>query len=562
MKAVTKINTIPATTASASLNIPLAVATPSSPSIGDISNNADTLELVTSTGVKTLATVDQLRSIDRVFWLDANDTVNSGPYMAGLNGENTIIVFDSTASNKPAFIHLPGSDYDGATGDELAVAGNLLQDDWFKIYVCGWAAAGGGYQAVVTSRVWTNTDMVIQSGASRLLSDTYPGIPFDNGYILGASSWCKYSVAIDDVGSFHWCATDGKGIMFNRDDNGDGWGNESVANIAGYAKRYTLSEDEYNRYNPGVNKEVAFNDSGILAGDPNFTWDKATRQLELGAAVAPGALGLFGDLTDPVAEPSKVLIYSKNMAGRIYPKWIGPTGIDMPFQPCVGFNGIKQVAPASGTTAATCMTAFATAFVNSATTLTQIAVTSTSIKTRMRSVTLATNTTTGQIASHRSTVQEVCGAGGYFFVERFYLTTLAAGNRGFFGLWGNALVATNVDPLTSFAVAKVGLAFSANTGNWRIVCSTTTAATAVDLGATMPINITDVMELVLFCAPGGTTIGYRVTNITTGAVVTGTLSTNVPATSVAMAVNLWHCNNATGASVAFGLNKWYLESDY
>lgn len=311
----------------------------------------------------------------------------------------------------------------------------------------------------------------------------------------------------------------------------------------------------------GSTTQIQYNDASNMAGDDNLVWDKTSRQLDIGAATGNGSIGLYGDTTDQVAEPGKAILYAKNIAGRMLPKWVGPAGIDMPFQACLGMNGIKQVAPASGTTAATCMTAFATAFTNVASTLTQVVVSSASIKTRMRSVTLATNSTAGAIASHRSTVQEVISAGGYFFIERIYLAAMQANNRGFFGLWGAAGAATNIDPLTSFATAKVGLAFNTNTGNWKIVCSSTTAITSVDLGATMPLNITDVMELVLFCPPMSV-IGYRVTNLTTGASVSGSLSSNIPPTTTALAVNNWMTNNTTAGVVTFGLNKWYLESDY
>jgi hypothetical protein len=312
----------------------------------------------------------------------------------------------------------------------------------------------------------------------------------------------------------------------------------------------------------GAATQVQYNNAGTMSADSNFTWDNTNRQLEIGATTGNGAIGLYGDTTDPVAEPGKVLIYAKNMANRIMPKWVGPSGVDMPFQACLGMNGIKQVAPASGTSATTCMTAFATGVTNVASSLTQVAVTATSIMTRMRSVRFASSSTSGNVASHRSTVQEVCGAGGYFFVARFYISAMQNTNRGFFGLWGATGAATNINPLTSFATNKIGLAFNTNTGNWNLVSSTTTAISVVALGASMPINTTDVIELMLFCVPGGTSIGYRVNNLTTGIVINGTLSTNIPAVTVALAVNMWMTNNTTSAAVAFGLNKWYLESDY
>jgi hypothetical protein len=316
----------------------------------------------------------------------------------------------------------------------------------------------------------------------------------------------------------------------------------------------------------GSNTQLQYNNSGTMAGDPNLIWDNVNKNLELGASSSSGIICLYGNATaDPPAEPSRVIFFIKSIALKFIPKWIGPTGASYFVQPSLSFSNVRMVGPASGTTAATCMTAINTAFVNTATTITQPAIANTSIKTKVRSVVLASSTSAGNVVSHRSTMQEVLGAVGYFFSTRFYINALAVTtNRGFFGLWGNANVASNVDPLTDISVAKIGLGFTltAGTGTWRIISSTTSAVTATDLGATMPVNITDIMELVLYCAPGTTTVGYRVTNLTTAAVVTGTIVSNVPAVTIPLAVNFWQSNDVVGVVVGFGMNKWYLETDY
>ncbi len=317
----------------------------------------------------------------------------------------------------------------------------------------------------------------------------------------------------------------------------------------------------------GTDKLVQFNDGGNqLGADADFLYNKTNNHLEIGTSTNNGALALGYDTSDQAAESGKLLIYAKDVAGRATPKWIGPAGIDNPLQACLGFNGIKQVAPATGTTAATCMTAFATAFTNTATTIAQVAVTSTSIMTMMRSVTLATSAAGGNVASHFTQQYEVCGAGGYFYSTRFYVSgTIRTGQRAFHGLAGTTSIFTNVDPLTEFATAKVGLgyALSGTAGNWNVVASTTAAAmTAIDLGVQFAINITSVIELILFHAPGSSETGYRVTNLTTAAVASGTLSSNIPDNTVPLAVHHWVTNNATAAASVLGLNKWYLESDY
>ncbi len=116
--------------------------------------------------------------------------------------------------------------------------------------------------------------------------------------------------------------------------------------------------------------------------------------------------------------------------------------------------------------------------------------------------------------------------------------------------------------MTSTAVAKLGLALNVNTGNWKLVECSGAAVTATDLGASFPINTTDMMELVMFCAPGGTSISYRVTNMTTGATVSGTMNTNIPGATVYMTPLASLSNNATASAVKWSHKVIYLETDY
>ncbi len=317
----------------------------------------------------------------------------------------------------------------------------------------------------------------------------------------------------------------------------------------------------------GVDKSVQFNDGGAALGaDADFIYNKANNHLEIGTSTNSGAIALGYSTTDQTAETGKLLLYAKDIAGRAMPKWIGPAGVDNPFQACIGVNGIKQVAPATGTTATTCMTPFATAFTNTATTLVQVAVTPGTIKGIMRSVTLATNGTANAVASHFTTQYEVCGSGGYFFVSRFYVSgTLQSGQRGFHGLANRTAIYTYAlsDPIAETTVARVGLgyALTGTVGTWKICAASGTAAmSAVD--TTFTVNTTDVIELALYCKPNDSLIGYRVTNLTSAAVTSGTINTNIPATSVALGVHHFVTNNTTAGIATFGLNKWYLESDY
>jgi hypothetical protein len=145
--------------------------------------------------------------------------------------------------------------------------------------------------------------------------------------------------------------------------------------------------------------------------------------------------------------------------------------------------------------------------------------------------------------------------GGFRQVMRFATETLVAGQRGFFGLSDlGATNPTNVDPLTSTAGNKIGVAFNVNTGNLQLINNAAgTLPTVLDLGVNFPINIANLYELVLAALPNAAGVDYTVTNKVTGNSTSGTLTTNIPANTVFMAPIQWMTNNATAA--VFGLSN-------
>ena len=154
------------------------------------------------------------------------------------------------------------------------------------------------------------------------------------------------------------------------------------------------------------------------------------------------------------------------------------------------------------------------------------------------------------------------GVGGFFYTTRFGTSVTQTGNRAFIGLADSVSAPTNVDPTTTTAPGKIGMAINLNTGNWKFVNNTSgSAPTVTDLGPNFPINTTSLYELVLFSAPNGTSIGYRVTNISTGNQASGSFSTNLPANTAFMSPMAWITNNVTAASAALDYLGWYLESD-
>lgn len=304
----------------------------------------------------------------------------------------------------------------------------------------------------------------------------------------------------------------------------------------------------------GSTSQGAGTEEGLYIGSG---WD-------IGVDIASGGLQLAAG-NDPITPAANnIRIYAKSIAGRVMPKWVGPSGVDTPIQANLGFNRVSMMMPAGGTTLTTFVSGFGSTFTNVGTAANPTP-TSASLLTSTRRATYTTANTAGSLASHRQSTLQVWrgnapGLGGFFYTIRFGTSTLGTGNRAFIGLTDSVAAPTNVDPTTSGTIGRLGLAINSNTGNWKWVNNTTgTAPTVTDLGATLPVNNTDLYELVIFSPPNGSSVTYRVTNISTGATVTNTVSTNLP--SSFLAPQFWITNNATAGTLTIDFGGWYLESD-
>jgi hypothetical protein len=332
------------------------------------------------------------------------------------------------------------------------------------------------------------------------------------------------------------------------------------------------------------------NVDGSFTATSNFNWSMANNGLTITASSSSQTTDLFtiasstgapmfavsskgvlelATTTDPAAPAAGQLnIYAKNIAGRIMPKWIGPSGVDTPFQANLGFNRVSMMMPAGGTTATTFVGGLGSTFTNVVTTAANPTPTTASLLTSTRRATFSTGTTLNTITSHRqSTLQVTRGnssnIGGFFYTIRFGTSVTPAGNRVFVGLSDSVAAPANLDPLvTGTGIGRVGMAINANTGNWSFVHNVSgTAPTVYNLGASFPVDNTSLYELILFSKPNDTVISYRVKNLATGAeLASTTLSTNIPANTTYLAPQFWMVNVAA-AIATFDFGGWYLESD-
>lgn len=293
---------------------------------------------------------------------------------------------------------------------------------------------------------------------------------------------------------------------------------------------------------------------------------------DVGLNIASGGMQLASQASDPATPAAGQLrIYAKTIGGRVLPKWIGPSGVDTPFQASFGFNRIAMSSPGAGSTTTvasgtTLTTSFGTVGLNA--NMSNPTPTSTNLMTSTRRTEYTSTATAGGIGYQRQNVPLVyrgnaSGLGGFYFTTRFGTGALQTGNRAFVGLSSSTAIPTNVDPLASTADSKMGVGINASTGNWFWISNVAgVAPTTVDLGTTIPVNTTGLYELIIFSAPNSTTITYRLknlsTNVTLGDVTT---STNIPANTVFMAPYMWITNNTTAAAATLESGGWYLESD-
>lgn len=324
-----------------------------------------------------------------------------------------------------------------------------------------------------------------------------------------------------------------------------------------------------------VNPTLAQGELGLELDTSKYKiGDGATAWNSLAYGAFSGAVyGLqFNATTDPSPPTGAINIYAKAVAGRVMPKFIGPSGIDSALQPWLARNKIGYWCPPGN--AGTLPGVLGYAALTTVGTVTARNVATTNLFTRMRRLGLVSAATAGSLASLRQqaaqiTIGDGSGNGGFHKIIRFGCSDAAtvSGARQFIGIAASTSAPTNVEPSTLTNV--VGVGHGASDTNLKIYYGGSAAQTPIDLGANFPANTlsVDVYELALFAPPGSSVVYYEVTRLNTGHVATGTLGptngTNLPATSTLLSY-CWgyRTNNATALAVGLDIMSDYIETDY
>jgi hypothetical protein len=269
-------------------------------------------------------------------------------------------------------------------------------------------------------------------------------------------------------------------------------------------------------------------------------------------------------------------IFSRQIANRNLPAFIGPSGLDSALQPLLARNKIGYWNPPGNTTTVPGIFGFYTPSTSGTATARTVATTNLATRMRRLAYTTTTTATTGVCGHYSPVAQFTCGSGsndgsGVFYVCRFVPSWTAAntGARMFVGLSSSTSALSNAtDPSALTNCIGVGQ-LSGDETQLYIVYGGSSAQASIALGATnFPAQTlsTTAFEIAIFAPASVANTWYvQVTNITNMTVATvQTLtgsSTVVPQSTTLMAHRAWAGCTTASAACAIDICSVYYETD-
>ena len=266
----------------------------------------------------------------------------------------------------------------------------------------------------------------------------------------------------------------------------------------------------------------------------------------------------------PSVPVSGLTTYAKDIGGRQMLAQLGSSGVDYSYQPFLARNKIALFQANGNATTSTVLGAVAPTGTGTATTR---VVATTNFFTWIKRVGYVSATTGNSSSGVRTSVAQYgmgsANRGGFHFVARFGISdaVLVPGARLYVGMIAGTGVIGNSDPSALTNIIGVGMN-AADTTLQILHNDSAGAATKIDLGASFPESTNaDFYELALYCAPGATTVEYRVKNLSTDVIASGQITTNIPAVNQLLAWQIWRNNVATGVAVGVDVSSVYVETD-
>jgi hypothetical protein len=185
-------------------------------------------------------------------------------------------------------------------------------------------------------------------------------------------------------------------------------------------------------------------------------------------------------------------------------------------------------------------------------------------KLRILTSTGSTNSTVGLIFGSQSSIQTL--EFGFRFVGSYVFSDVSSGGtewfvpnaRQFCGLVGSTTLVAISSTVTVASLTNI-IGFGSDVGDTNLQIFHNDAsgvATKIDLGATFPANKTGAVangigyQLELYAPFGATTVKYRVTRLTDQTEVTGTITTNLPASTTLLCPQVCRTSGSTSQNVS------------
>lgn len=276
-------------------------------------------------------------------------------------------------------------------------------------------------------------------------------------------------------------------------------------------------------------------------------------------------LKIVADATVPSAPAAGFAqVFGKTVAGASMLSTLDPAGIEWAMQPHIGRQRIGWwTSIGSGTTPQN--SGMLAATLNGTTTARVSA--STNLLTSTRRTGFVSTASAGNFAGMRHTNPQnlrgaSAGVGGFTFVARWGCSDAAtvSGARTFVGLAANSV--GSVDP--SSVVNIIGVGTDAGDANLQIITNDGSGtATKTNLGANFPDHTLsmDLYELILYCPPNASAIGYQVTRLNTGDVATGSITSDLPVNTTFLGPQIMRNNGATALAVGIDFVNLYIGTE-
>jgi hypothetical protein len=301
------------------------------------------------------------------------------------------------------------------------------------------------------------------------------------------------------------------------------------------------------------------------------TTKKMTRPIFLTNALYPGYVDLT-TIADPALPGAGILrTYAKLIAGRAMPKWIGPAGVDNPFQPALFGNNVVLFAPLGGTSGGG--DGIGTVWAPNGTVSHPVptaGMASQLHRTRYANVVTTQNQVLGLKPTTTSEYQfwrgNAAGLGGFFFACRFIVELWPAATvRLFVGLADNTTGTCTADAVTGNVIGLWHDTTDAATV-LSLVTRNNTTTTKTPIASTPTLAAGQAFDFYMYAKPNDTVVFYRLDNFNTQAnIVDTSLSVTLPLNTVFMGPQITMSNgtaNTTVTTTAIGIARVYIETDH